>query len=129
VAVQPDADATAELADRAARGELTLRVAETLPLEHFRDAYALLERGGLHGRSCSRPERRRARLSSPWARQPMLAQVAHQARASRRLVVLCPVTVRDRTHRFGLLRRGRLRADSDARQTSAHRAASAPKAC
>jgi len=50
VAVQPDADATAELADRAARGELTLRVAETLPLERFRDAYTHLERGGLHGK-------------------------------------------------------------------------------
>ena len=50
VALQPDADATAELADRAANGELTLRVAETLPLERFRDAYTRLERGGLHGK-------------------------------------------------------------------------------
>ena len=50
VRVQPDADATAELADRAAKGELTLRVAETLPLERFRDAYTRLERGGLHGK-------------------------------------------------------------------------------
>jgi NADPH:quinone reductase len=50
VAVQPDANAAAELADRAARGELTLRVAETLPLERFRDAYTRLERGGLPGK-------------------------------------------------------------------------------
>jgi len=50
VAVQPDAAATAELADRAAKGELTLRVAETLPLERFRDAYTRLERGGLPGK-------------------------------------------------------------------------------
>jgi NADPH:quinone reductase len=50
VAVQPDAAAAAELADRAARGELTLRVAETLPLERFRDAYTRLERGGLYGK-------------------------------------------------------------------------------
>ena len=59
--MQPDADATAELADLAAKGELTLRVAETVPLERFRDAYMRLERGGVPGRSCSRPERRRAR--------------------------------------------------------------------
>ncbi len=44
--MQPDADATAELADLAATGELTLRVAETVPLERFRDAYLRLERGG-----------------------------------------------------------------------------------
>jgi NADPH:quinone reductase len=50
VAVQPDADATAGLADLAARGQLTLRVAETLPLQRFRDAYMHLERGGLPGR-------------------------------------------------------------------------------
>jgi NADPH:quinone reductase len=47
---QPDADATAELAARAAAGALTVRVAETLPFERFRDAYARLERGGLHGK-------------------------------------------------------------------------------
>ena len=47
---QPDADATAELAARAATGGLTLRVAETLPFDRFRDAYARLERGGLHGK-------------------------------------------------------------------------------
>jgi NADPH:quinone reductase-like Zn-dependent oxidoreductase len=50
VQVQPDADALAELARRAAAGELTVRVAEILPLERFRDAYARLERGGLHGK-------------------------------------------------------------------------------
>jgi NADPH:quinone reductase-like Zn-dependent oxidoreductase len=50
VQVQPDAEATAELARRAAAGELTLRVAEILPLERFGDAYSRLERGGLHGK-------------------------------------------------------------------------------
>jgi NADPH:quinone reductase len=50
VQVQPDADRTAELADRAAAGELTVRVAETLPLERFRDAYTLLQRGRLRGK-------------------------------------------------------------------------------
>jgi NADPH2:quinone reductase len=50
VQVQPDVDATAELAQRAAAGELTIRVADTLPLEQFRDAYARLERGGLRGK-------------------------------------------------------------------------------
>jgi NADPH:quinone reductase len=50
VQVQPDAAATAELAELAAAGALTLRVAETLPLESFRDAYARLEHGGLTGK-------------------------------------------------------------------------------
>jgi NADPH:quinone reductase len=50
VQVQPDADATAELAGRAAAGELTVRVAEILPLDRFRDAYARLQRGGLRGK-------------------------------------------------------------------------------
>jgi NADPH:quinone reductase len=50
VQVQPDAAATAELAERAAAGELTVRIAETLPLERFADAYARLERGGLRGK-------------------------------------------------------------------------------
>ena len=50
VEVKPDADATAQLADLAARGELTLRVAETVPFERFRDAYTSLERGGLWGK-------------------------------------------------------------------------------
>jgi NADPH:quinone reductase len=50
VQVQPDAAATADLAERAAAGELTIRIAETLPLERFADAYARLERGGLGGK-------------------------------------------------------------------------------
>jgi NADPH:quinone reductase-like Zn-dependent oxidoreductase len=50
VQVQPDADATAELADRAVQGGLTLRVADTVPLERFRDAYTRLGRGGLPGK-------------------------------------------------------------------------------
>jgi NADPH:quinone reductase-like Zn-dependent oxidoreductase len=50
VQVQPNADATAELARHAAAGELIVRVAEILPLERFRDAYTRLERGGLHGK-------------------------------------------------------------------------------
>ena len=50
VQVQPDADAAAELAHDAAAGELTVRVADILPLERFRDAYTRLERGGLHGK-------------------------------------------------------------------------------
>ena len=48
--MQPDADATAELAARAAAGGLMVRVAETLPLERYRDAYTRLQRGGLHGK-------------------------------------------------------------------------------
>jgi NADPH2:quinone reductase len=50
VQVQPDAAATADLAERAAAGELTVRIAETLPLERFADAYARLEGGGLRGK-------------------------------------------------------------------------------
>ena len=50
VQVQPDAEATAELARNAATGELTVRVAEILPLERFRDGYTRLERGGLRGK-------------------------------------------------------------------------------
>lgn len=50
VQVQPDAGATAELAARAAAGELTVRIADVLPLERFRDAYARLESRGLHGK-------------------------------------------------------------------------------
>ncbi|MGO9956888.1 MAG: zinc-binding dehydrogenase [Solirubrobacteraceae bacterium] len=48
--VQPDAEAAAELAGRAAAGELTVRIAQILPLDRFRDAYARLERGGLRGK-------------------------------------------------------------------------------
>jgi NADPH:quinone reductase-like Zn-dependent oxidoreductase len=50
VQVQPDADALAELVDRAAAGELTVRVADVLSLERFRDAYGRLERGGVRGK-------------------------------------------------------------------------------
>lgn len=50
VQVQPDAGALAELVGRVVAGELTVRVAENLPLEAFRDAYARLERGGLRGK-------------------------------------------------------------------------------
>jgi NADPH:quinone reductase-like Zn-dependent oxidoreductase len=50
VQVQPDADRTAELAERAAAGELIVRVAEVLPFEHYRDAYSRLERGHAHGK-------------------------------------------------------------------------------
>jgi NADPH:quinone reductase len=50
IQVQPDAGAAAELASRAAAGELTIRIAEVLPLKRFRDAYARLSRGGLRGK-------------------------------------------------------------------------------
>ena len=50
VQVQPDAVAAAELADRATAGELTVRVAETLPLDRFREAYTRLKSGGLRGK-------------------------------------------------------------------------------
>jgi NADPH2:quinone reductase len=50
VQVQPDPEAASDLARRAAAGELTVRVAEVLPLERFGDAYARLERGGLQGK-------------------------------------------------------------------------------
>jgi NADPH:quinone reductase-like Zn-dependent oxidoreductase len=50
VQVQPDAGALAELADRAAAGELTVRIAEVLPLERFREGYDRLQRGGLRGK-------------------------------------------------------------------------------
>ena len=50
VQVQPDAEALSNLAGRAAAGELTVRVAEVLPFERFRDGYNRLARGGLHGK-------------------------------------------------------------------------------
>jgi NADPH:quinone reductase-like Zn-dependent oxidoreductase len=50
VQVQPDAAATEELAGRAAAGELTVRVADVMPFERFRDAFERLQRGGLHGK-------------------------------------------------------------------------------
>jgi NADPH2:quinone reductase len=50
VQVQPDAGAVAELAESAATGELTVRVADVLPLARFRDGYARLAHGGLRGK-------------------------------------------------------------------------------
>ncbi len=50
VQVQPDADALGALARRAAQGELTVRVAETLPLEEYRRGYEMLRAGGLRGK-------------------------------------------------------------------------------
>jgi NADPH:quinone reductase-like Zn-dependent oxidoreductase len=50
VQVQADAGALRELARDAADGELTVRVAEVLPLERFRDGYEHLARGGLYGK-------------------------------------------------------------------------------
>jgi NADPH:quinone reductase-like Zn-dependent oxidoreductase len=50
VQVQPDAAGATELAARAAAGELTVRVAEMLPLERFREAYDRLARGGVRGK-------------------------------------------------------------------------------
>jgi NADPH:quinone reductase-like Zn-dependent oxidoreductase len=50
VQVQPDPAATADLAGRAAAGELTVRIADTLPLDRFHEAYSRLARGGLRGK-------------------------------------------------------------------------------
>ncbi|HTW98447.1 MAG TPA: zinc-binding dehydrogenase, partial [Acidimicrobiales bacterium] len=50
VQVQPDAAALGELAERVVAGELTVRIAEVLPLDRFREAYELLEGGGLRGK-------------------------------------------------------------------------------
>jgi NADPH:quinone reductase len=50
VQVQPNGDALAGLADSAAAGELSVRIAEVVPLDRFRDAYSRLERGGLRGK-------------------------------------------------------------------------------
>jgi NADPH:quinone reductase-like Zn-dependent oxidoreductase len=50
VQVQPDGGALAELADSAATGGLTIRVADVMPLDRFRDGYARLARGGLRGK-------------------------------------------------------------------------------
>ncbi len=55
VQVQPDAGAAADLARRAAAGELATRVGEVLPLERFRDAYTRLSRGGLLGKMVLAP--------------------------------------------------------------------------
>jgi NADPH:quinone reductase-like Zn-dependent oxidoreductase len=50
VQVQPDSAGTTDLVGRAEAGELTVRVAKTLPLERFHEAYARLERGGVRGK-------------------------------------------------------------------------------
>jgi NADPH:quinone reductase-like Zn-dependent oxidoreductase len=50
VQVQPDAAAAEELAGRAAAGELTVRVADVMPFERFREAFERLQRGGLRGK-------------------------------------------------------------------------------
>lgn len=50
VQVQPNADALTALAAQAVDGRLTVRVTEVLPLERFRDGYARLAQGGLHGK-------------------------------------------------------------------------------
>ena len=48
--MQPDAAGLGELAHRVVAGELTVRIADVLPLERYRDAYRRLERGGLRGK-------------------------------------------------------------------------------
>lgn len=50
VGARPDTGTLAPLVARAATGELTVRVAEVLPLAEFRRGYALLDRGGLRGK-------------------------------------------------------------------------------
>jgi NADPH2:quinone reductase len=50
VAVQPDGPSLAQLATRVTDGELTIRVAETLPLEEFKRGYELLAKGGVRGK-------------------------------------------------------------------------------
>ncbi len=50
VQVQPDAAALGPLAEQAAAGYLTVRVAATVPLAEFRRGYDLLARGGVRGK-------------------------------------------------------------------------------
>jgi NADPH:quinone reductase len=50
VQVQPDSAALGPLAERAAAGSLTARVAATVPLAEFRHGYDLLARGGVRGK-------------------------------------------------------------------------------
>lgn len=50
VQVQPDAAALGPLAEQAAAGGLTVRVAATVPLAEFRRGYDLLARGGVGGK-------------------------------------------------------------------------------
>jgi NADPH2:quinone reductase len=50
IGVQPDGPSLAQLATRVTDGELTIRVAETLPLEEFKRGYELLAKGGVPGK-------------------------------------------------------------------------------
>jgi NADPH2:quinone reductase len=50
VQAQPDPESLDDLARKAARGQLTIRVAETVPWEDFLHGYDLLNAGGLHGK-------------------------------------------------------------------------------
>ena len=50
VAVHPDTQALAELAELAAAGALTVRISQTFPIERAQEAYRLLERGDLDGK-------------------------------------------------------------------------------
>lgn len=50
VQVQPDAAALGPLAERAAAGDITVRVATTVPLAEFRRGYDLPARGGVRGK-------------------------------------------------------------------------------
>jgi NADPH:quinone reductase-like Zn-dependent oxidoreductase len=50
VQVQPDAAALESLLRRAAEGELSLRIAETLPWDEYRRGYEALRAGGLRGK-------------------------------------------------------------------------------
>ncbi|WP_028653189.1 NADP-dependent oxidoreductase [Nocardioides halotolerans] len=50
VSIMPDGAAIAGLLERTARGELSARVAEVLPLDRFDDAHAAVAKGGVRGR-------------------------------------------------------------------------------
>jgi NADPH:quinone reductase len=50
IQVQPDAAALGPLAEQAAAGDLTVRVAATVPVAEFRRGYDLLARGGVRGK-------------------------------------------------------------------------------
>jgi Zinc-binding dehydrogenase len=50
IQVQPDSAALGPLAEQAAAGDLTVRVAATVPLAEFRRGYDLLARGAVRGK-------------------------------------------------------------------------------
>jgi len=50
VQVQPDAAALESLLRSTAEGELTLRIAETIPWDDYRRGYELLRAGGVRGK-------------------------------------------------------------------------------